>query len=254
MAWQSGINDRLKHNSPSHLDRLLEEGRTLLGEERNREAALVFSRLLREVPDHPEARHGKRQAETLIAEQDRLARTQLEEARSALARGDAQAAQVLLQDALARGADRDAALPLLDRLDGRVGRLSESQPASAVPVALASPVPARAAGWSRLATIGIWLLALALFGGTVAASFDRIVRGLAQAPRPRSRPATSLATVPPSTLGQSALAEARRLAASGDARGALQALDSIPPRDPAYPLARRIRSEAERGLFDGVAR
>ncbi len=105
----------------------------------------------------------------------------------------------------------------------------------------------RGHGWSRHAFVAGWVIAFALLGGAVTSSWDRLLGVLARTPSP------ALALAPPSTgpspaAGERALAEARVLLDQGDAARALVVLERVRPEEPAYPLARRLRDQAEGAL------
>jgi len=83
----------------------------------------------------------------------------------------------------------------------------------------------------------------------VASSWEGLMARLAGAPAP----AAALLPAPPAeaTPGERAIAEARRLGERGDLAGALAALDSVLPQDPAYPFARHLRGQAAEALRSG---
>ncbi len=91
----------------------------------------------------------------------------------------------------------------------------------------------------------VWAIALALALAAVSAGWERIVAEILRAPAPA--PAAFAPTQ--SDLGQAgrrALAEARLLVEKGEQVRALATLASVPPHDPAYPLAQRLRAEVTR--------
>jgi hypothetical protein len=99
--------------------------------------------------------------------------------------------------------------------------------------------------WPRRAFLGACASLLALGAASLALCWDSAVDRLGRAPLPGSPakvPATSTFEASP---GDRVLAEARRLLESGDARAAVSVLASLSSDDPAYPLALRLRAQAE---------
>ena len=113
------------------------------------------------------------------------------------------------------------------------------------------PTSARRSGpaWPRRALASLWALVLAVLAGSVASSWEGLMARLSGAPAP----AAALLSAPPAeaTPGERAIAEARRLGERGDLAGALAALDSVLPQDPAYPFARHLRGQAAEALRSG---
>jgi len=237
--------------SPRHLERLLEEGWSLLDRGKSREAALVFGRVLLIDPSHPGATEGRERAETAAAEHDRLLAARLAEAIAALERGDYARARILVDEVLEHGGDRDRALQLLDRLDARAGRVS-ARGALGGAEGPADAAAARARRtWARVALVGVWAAAFVLLAAGVALRWERLVSGLTRTPSPSVALAPPTTELPTPSMGERALSEARRLNAAGNVAGALAVLDRIPPQDPAYPFARQLRGEAENALRQG---
>jgi hypothetical protein len=171
-----------------HTERLLERATRLLRRGRPHEAALAFGRILLRDPAHPAARDGHDRAEAALAERERAARETLDRAGEALATGDLQEARELIRHALRDGADPERAHQLLDRLDGRTGRIRE---ASSAGVAFVGDAPARrrSVSWSRPVLAGLWVGILALAAASVAGRFDHFVGRLAGPPVPAARTA-----------------------------------------------------------------
>ena len=232
---------------------LLAEGWHLLQQGEPREAVLVFGRVLLVDSRHAEARRGLDAARAAVTESERRLDERLEEARRAAARGDAPAARRLLEEVVASGGDRDRAHVLLDRIDAREGRLEPPQASGDGAILDPGPLRSERRAWSRPAFADACLNVYAVMAGGIASTWDGLMARLAEPPAPRTAPAgpTSAPTgpaVPALTPGERALAEARRRMEAGDAAGALTILDAISPQEPAYPLARRLRSEAQRVL------
>jgi hypothetical protein len=241
---------RLSGLPPHHLERLLDEGWSLLDRGKGHEAALVFGRVLLLDASHAGARGGRERALAAAAEQDRLLAARLAEA-TALEGSDIARARVLVDEVLEAGGDRDRALLLLDRLDGRSGRLlpNVGAPSGAARRTATAPPPRHA--WPRAALVGLWGLGFVALAAGAALSWERLVTGLTRAPSPTTAPAPPSTEMATPSLGERALSEARRLNAQGDVAAALAVLDRIPPEDPAYPFARQLRGEAEKALQQG---
>jgi hypothetical protein len=154
----------------------------LLARGRFQDAGWAFGRILREQPDHGEARQGWEQANGRLAEARRQADLSLTEAEAARANGDDQHARRLAEEALAAGADAEMALGFLDRLPAPPGAMAEPPRRERAP----SRAPLeRAPGlvWSRVGLVSFWVLAFGLIATGVASSWEQIVGRLASAPR-----------------------------------------------------------------------
>lgn len=224
---------------------LLGEGWRLLEHGKAREAALVFGRVALVEPTRAEALRGLASARAAVTESERLTDERLDEARRSLENGDHDAARAALEAVIAEGGDRDGAATLLDRIDGREGRLGPVTP----PPAAADPSPPprpSATSWSRRAFAGACTMALAILGVGAFASWDRLLIGLTRAPSPRSE--ARVMSPGGAAGGERALSEARRLLDAGDPGAALATLDRVGPQEPAYPFARQLRHQAEQAL------
>jgi hypothetical protein len=223
---------------------LLEEGWDLLRTGRSRDAGLAFGRILLRDPRHAEALRGLARANAAEGETRRTQEARLDEAHRALAAGDAERSRSLLET-LAAGDERERALELLDRLDGREGRIG-MPPADDTSAGDAGQAGvAQRPAWLRRALLACWSVLLIATGAGLAGSWNRIVGGLLEPPVPDARgaPAASEAAE-----GERALEEASRLLARGDAAGAVQVLSNVPADDPAYPFSVRLRLEAQATL------
>ena len=155
----------------------------LLARGRFQDAVFAFGRILREEPDHQEARRGREKASHQLAEARRQADQQLAEAEAARVSGDEDAARRLAEEALEVGADPERALGLLDRLPASPGALAEPRPVDRP----ADRPPFEGAPrlvWSRVGLVSFWVLAFGLIAAGVASSWEQIVGQLASAPRP----------------------------------------------------------------------
>ncbi len=167
-------------------ERLLERGAKLLRRGRPHEASLVYGRILLRDPANPAAREGREQADAALAERERSARHSLDRAAEALGEGDGDEALRLIRQALREGADPERAHHLLDRLDGRSGRIRETTPAGSLPSGDSPPHRRRSFSWSRPALVCLWAGILALAAASVGSSFDHLVGRLAGPPVPVS--------------------------------------------------------------------
>jgi len=167
---------------------------------------------------------------------------------------DPEKARALLEDILARGGDRDRALPLLDRLDHREGALPDRAQNPSVSLAPPTVQEAMRAPWSRRALVMFWAVGFALLGAGVAPSWERFVGNLARTPLPTSDATPPSTSVAPPSASEGLLAEARTLLERGDASGALRALEGVSPEDPAYPLARQLKERARSVLLGPIRR
>lgn len=154
----------------------------------------------------------------------------------------------MLEALAASGEERERALALLDRLDGREGRIGTlpgvHAPRGDVPLAGA---PARPA-WLRRALLACWALVIFSMGAGVSGSWDRIVGGLLEPPVPASHETPRATEIAAPRPGERALKQASRLLEQGDAAGALEVLKGVPADDPAYPFSLRLRLEAQAAL------
>jgi hypothetical protein len=157
----------------------------LLGRGRFQDAGFAFGRILRDAPDHDEARRGREQAQDRLAEARRQAEHSLDEAESARASGDDHAARRLAEEALAAGADAEGVLGLLDRLPAEPGAVARSVRRAKVQ---ARPPLDRTPGfvWSRIGLVSFWVLAFGLIATGVASSWEQMVGRLVSAPRQES--------------------------------------------------------------------
>jgi hypothetical protein len=154
----------------------------LLARGRFQDAGFAFGRILREAPDHEEARRGRERAHGHIAEARRQADVSLAEAEAARLSGDDEGARRLAEEALAGGADAALALGLLDRLPIAPGAIAGPQRSLGLPSR--APLDRTSGpGWSRVGLVSFWVLAFGLIATGVASSFEQLVGRLASAPR-----------------------------------------------------------------------
>ncbi len=212
------------------------------------DAALAFERVLLSDPGHDEARVGLARAQSALAEQRRRLDACLEEARRLAEDGDWEAARPLLDRIEAEGGDRDAARALRDRIASPRGEPRPDLPADDPPELVARRPARRRQLRPRLrraVATGFALLFLAVAGGTLA-RWDALVSALTARPTPLSLSTEPRPAYPPPTAGEQALALASLRLEAGDPDGALRALASVSPEDPAFPFASQLRSRADR--------
>src|SRR5262249_27797051 len=196
---------RLSWRSPHHLERLLEEGWSLLDRGKGREAALVFGRVLLIDPSHAAATDGRERAEAAAAEHDRLLAARLAEAIAALEHGDYARARVLVDEVLEAGGDRDRALQLLRRPDARAGPggASGDGEGRAASAAFRARRP-----WIRAALVGVWATAFVALAAGIAVRWEGLVNGLVRTPSPSASLMPPTTELPTPSEGERALSEA----------------------------------------------
>jgi hypothetical protein len=237
----------LKSHQDRRLKDLLAEGEAALEESRADRAADLFGRALLMSPQDAEAQRGVEKARAAVEEQQRLREAQVAEAESALARGAFTEATRIVEALRTQGADDDRVQGLQDRLDGRSGRVTQASVGSPFPWPAEAPASSRSrTAWSRLVMAAGWAAGLSVLATGVASSWESLVVRLERTPMPQAAQAGVPTTVvPQTTRGERLLVDARRLLDAGDAAAALATLDQVVPEEPAYPLARKLRDEAE---------
>lgn len=224
---------------------------------RYEQAIAVWSRALFLDRNHARARAYIERARNALAERQRESEELLQKGLAAFNTGDADEARRLLQAAMSMGAPPDEALAVLDRLS----RLTPGQvmPSSAVVVrpervTIQSPLPAGPSrrGMQALLAAGLVLIlaAAALF---LAQGDPRSWRALiGAAPTTLAVPVAASVDDAPLTLpvrGETALARAQSLVATGHLHDALSALDLVRPTDAQKPDADRLRADIQRQLI-----
>ena len=230
------------------IEGLLAEGRALLATGRPRDAALVFERVLLLVPGESAARAGLDAAEAAAAERDRSLEVRLDDVERRIEQGvhaDARVLRALIDAVVRDGGDSDRAAALLDRIPVPPGwftlrRTEGDGPAPA-------PPPRTPSGRSRRMLVAACGGLFLLLGAAVAVNWNALMQRLAQTPTPQQSSVAFPSTPAPRAEDQ-AIATARRLIEDGDPARAVALLDSVHPRQPAYPFARQLRGQAERAL------
>ena len=224
---------------------------------RYEQAIAVWSRALFLDRNHARARAYIERARNALAERQRESEELLQKGLAAFHTGDGDEARRLLQAAMSMGAPPDEALAVLDRLS----RLTPGQvtPSSSVVVrpertTIQNPLPA---GPSRR---GLQLLLAAGLVAIVAAAAVFLSQGnsrswralLGGAPATLSVPVAASVDDAPLALpvrGETALARAESLVATGHLHDALAALDLVRPTDAQKPDADRLRADIQRQLI-----
>jgi len=233
------------------IEGLLAEGRALLASGRLRDAALAFERVLLLAPADTSARFGLDAAQSASAERERNLDERLAEAEMRLEEGAHTDARALLDAVVRDGGDSDRAAALLDRIPIHPGWFALRRSDGEGP--LLTPPAGSPSGRSRMMLGAVCAALFLLLGAAVAATWDGLMRRLAQAPMPQE---TSIAfSLPPGPRAEDqTIAAARRLLEDGDPARAVALLDSVHPHQPSYPFARQLRGQAERALRQPGAR
>jgi tetratricopeptide (TPR) repeat protein len=211
---------------------------------------------------HDRARAYIERARSAQAERQREAEALMHQGLDALTSGDVERARQLVAEALARGASRDLALGVLDRIE-RLGVLpaTSAPPPSVAPSWLKSrtpvvpsqpvPVPVRRRGWTgmallTLAAVGASAVAL---GGLTVPDVSGWLLGDAAGRRAPVLQTLEADPLPLPSATELYLARSRSLFETGRLRDALRELDRVPIGDGARPVADRLRAEIQQALL-----
>lgn len=224
------------------------------------EAINLWTRVLFLDRHHDRARAYIERARSAQAERQRESEALIHQGAEALDVGDVERARQLVADALAKGASRDLALGVLDRIE-RLGATAKDEGARPLhkvrPVApVQEPVvreepPART-GRIRGASLLLLLAALgaaavAVWGVTLpdvtAWTFTR------EAARSTPVAAPAVDPLPLPSASELYLSRSRSLYQSGRLRDALRELDRIPVGDSGRSDADRLRADIQRALL-----
>ena len=207
---------------------------------------------------HDRARAYIDRARSAQAELQRESEAVLHQGIAAFQAGDVASARRLVADALDRGAPRDDAQGMLDRIErlgaGQAAPLPQRRQAPSVPVpesrtASPSQQPRRVRGVGAallliIAAMGV--VAVALWGFTFPDPAMLPLFGAASLTDARSSVAPPPAPLPQAAANETYLARSRSLAATGRLRDALHEIDRIPTGDPLRADADRLRSDIQR--------
>lgn len=234
------------------IEGLLAEGRALIASGRPGDAALVFERVLLQAPADARAREGLEAAQAASAELERDLEERLAVAEQRIEQGAHTDARAMLAAVVRDGGDSDRAAALLDRIPVLPGwfALRRSDGDGAV----LSPPAGSPSGRSRMMLAAACAALFLLLGTGVAATWDGMMRRLAQAPTPQETSVAYDNHAPGLRVEDQTIAAARRLIEEGDPARAVALLDSVRPHQPSYPFARQLRGQAERALRQPGAR
>jgi hypothetical protein len=237
----------LKSYQGPRLEDLLSEGGIALQQGQPGRAADLFGRALLLDPQDPRARSGAEAARAGLEEAHRLRDARLAEAESALGRGATAEARHILEALGAEGADDERWQALRERLDApRTGRVTAVDQGTPLPWPAEAPaLSQKRKTWSRIAVTLGWAAGFGLLATGVASSWDNLLVRLERTPMPQAASGAPVTVIPRATRGERLLLDARKLLDAGDAAAALATLDQVVPEEPAYPLARKLRDEAE---------
>jgi hypothetical protein len=221
------------------------------------QAINVWTRALFLDRGHARARAYIERARSALAEHQRESEELLQRGLAAFDRGASAEARRLLESAITRGAPRDEALAVLDRLDrlDPADRLGADPPDERLdaPAALPTrsmPVVSRSlslAAWLALALCVV--VAAFVTAGAIPLSPLWSGAGPVHEAPPVAVPAATEQGLAVPRRGASALAQARLLAQGGRLRDALTRLDEVAVTDEEWPEAERLRADVQRQLL-----
>lgn len=221
------------------------------------QAINVWTRALFLDRGHARARAYIERARAALAERQRESEELLQRGLAAFDRGSSVEARRLLEAAMLRGAPRDEALSVLDRIQRlapgslAVGPSSDPDGPTVAPSPRAPAASGRQPRWQVVAwfafTLAVVLGAFAVAGLIpLRLTWGQMPPGEAAAPVSPS-PADTVLALP--RRGERALTRARGLAETGRLRDALVALDPIAITDEERPAADRLRADVQRQLM-----
>lgn len=219
------------------------------------QAINIWTRALFLDRGHARARAYIERARGALAERQRESEELLQRGLAAFDRGASAEARRLLEAAMTRGAPRDEALSVLDRIQ-RLDPPINSSPASIAEAPILAPSASTSNRWG---SHGPWLIAstaVALAGIVLGLMAVGILSFQVRWGRPQPTPTAALApsantddALPLPRRGERALSRARLLAQSGRLRDGLASLDQIAITDEERPAADRLRAEIQRQLL-----
>lgn len=221
------------------------------------QAINVWTRALFLDRGHARARAYIERARSALAEHQRESEELLQRGLAAFDRGASAEARRLLETAITRGAPRDEALAVLDRIQ-RLDAADRPAPAAldVTPDAPAGPPARPVATISRTLTLAAWVgLAICVVAAAFVTTGAIPIEWLwsrappAQSVAPVSTPAPADAGLAVPRRGERALAAARALAQRGRLRDALVRLDEVAVTDEERADADHLRSDIQRQLL-----
>ena len=223
------------------------------------EAINLWTRVLFLDRHHDRARAYIERARSAQAERQRESEALMHQGADALSSGDVARARQLVADALAKGASRDSALGVLDRIE-RLGGTSKDEAQTpqktraAVPIEHANERVERPPRPRRV-RVGSLLLLFAALGAAAVAVWGVTLPDLSGWTFPpettRSAPVVApvVEPVPLPSASELYLSRGRSLFQSGRLRDALRELDRVPSGDSGRAEADRLRADIQRALL-----
>ena len=217
----------------------------------------VWTRALFLDRNHARARAYIERARTALAEGQRESEELLQTGVAAFHRGEGDEARRLLQSAIDRGAPRDQALAVLERLNRIEAAVTPSAPHRALRGATVGAGPAAGRGsrtLGRAAGLIVASVVAIAVGVYIAASSGRMdwrsLLLLQDAPANAAKPPPVREVVLPlPRRGEMALARAQALVSTGHLHDAIAALDAVRPTDPERADADRLRTTIQHQLL-----
>ncbi|MEO7132873.1 MAG: hypothetical protein ABI024_01520, partial [Vicinamibacterales bacterium] len=213
---------------------------------------------------HDRARAYIDRARNAQAELQRESEAILHQGIAAFQAGDVVNARRLIADALDRGAPRDDAQGMLDRIE-RLGAgqtapmprrsLSIAVPSDETRASVAVPHPRRRNLGAALLLVAaaLGVIAVALWGFTLPDPSSLPLLGAGSPNEARAIVPASPSPLPVAGANETYLSRARAQAATGRLRDALHEIDRIPIGDPLRTDADRLRSDIQRQFLDIAA-
>jgi tetratricopeptide (TPR) repeat protein len=222
------------------------------------QAINLWTRVLFLDRHHDRARAYIDRARSAQAELQRESEAVLHQGIVAFQAGDVANARRLIADALVRGAPRDDAQGMLDRIERlgagqtaplprRLDSPTVSSPDSPTAAPAQYPGRVRSLGAALLLVVAaLGVVAVALWGLTLPDPSMLPFFGAASLGDGRASVTPQPAPLPQASANETYLARSRALAATGRLRDALHEIDRIPLGDPLRADADRLRSEIQR--------
>lgn len=227
------------------------------------EAINLWTRVLFLDRHHDRARAYIERARSAQAERQRESEALMHQGVDALTSGDVERARRLVDDALAKGASRDLALGVLDRIERLVGGGSDGAPHAAqkprasfaIDDAAAHDDVAQRSGRFRFTSLllviaGVGAAAVAV-SGVLGVSLPSVTGWTLTREAARSTPivAPAVDALPLASASELYLSRGRALFQSGRLRDALRELDRVPIGDSGRAEADRLRAQIQRALL-----
>lgn len=227
------------------------------------EAINLWTRVLFLDRHHDRARAYIERARSAQAERQRESEALMHQGVDALTSGDVKRARRLVDDALAKGASRDLALGVLDRIERLAGGGSDGAPHTAqkprasftIDDAAAHDDVAPRSGRFRFTSLllviaGVGAAAVAV-SGVLGVSLPSVTGWTLTREAARATPivAPAVDPLPLASASELYLSRGRSLFQSGRLRDALRELDRVPIGDSGRAEADRLRAQIQRALL-----